>query len=111
MSTLLPKDADNNIIPAVRLKDGGAQSVSVTAVSAHTAQAFDSGTRVVSLYATGPVYVRFGDETVTATTADHYFPTGVYYDFAIGGGQVAQFTHVAALRVSSDCTLYISEKE
>jgi hypothetical protein len=48
---------------------------------------------------------------VTATESDHYFPQGVYYDLAIGGGKTAHYTHVAALRVSSDCTLYISEKE
>ena len=68
-------------------------------------------TRIISLYATVPVYIKFGDSSVTATTADHYFPSGVYYDFAIGGGAVPQYGYVAALRVSADGTLYISEKE
>jgi hypothetical protein len=111
MTTLLPQDADENVIPAVRLRPAGAHSVSVGDESARNATAFAAGTRIVSLYATGPVYLRFGDETVTATDEDHYFPQGVYYDLAIGGGKVAHYTHVAALRVTADCTLYISEKE
>jgi len=111
MPTLLPTDSDNNVIPAVRLKDGGSHSVSVTDTTARDSDAFDAGTRIVSLYATGAVYIKFGDSGVEATASDHYFPAGVYYDFAIGGGRVDQYTHVAALRVSSDCALYISEKE
>jgi hypothetical protein len=110
MPTLLPRDSDNNIIPAVRLKAGGAHSIAATASSARTGP-FNADTRIVSLYATSPVYIKFGDSTVTATTADHYFPSGVYYDFAIGGGAVPQYGYIAALRVSADGTLYVSEKE
>lgn len=111
MPTFLPTDMDDNVIPAVRLKSGGAHSVSVTGTSARNTTAFNAETRIVSLYATGPVYVKFGDSSVTATSSDHYFPSGVYYDFAVGGGKVGHYTHVAALQVTSGCTLYISEKE
>jgi hypothetical protein len=110
--TYLPRDDDNFPIPALRLKaTGGAHAISATASTARNATAFDGETRVVSLYATDGVYVRFGDDTVTATTSDHYFPSGVYYDFAIGGGKTGQFTHIAALRANADCMLYVSEKE
>ena len=111
MTVFLPKDIDNAPIPAVRLKNDGAHSIAVTDTAARNAAAFDAATRLVSLYATGPVYIKFGDESVTATTSDHYFPEGVYYDFAIGGGKVTQATHVSVLRVDGDCSLYISEKE
>ena len=111
MPTFLPTDMDDNAIPAIRLNNGGAHSINVTGVSARNATAFDSETRVISLYATGPVYIKFGDSGVTATTSDHYFPGGNYYDFSIGGGKVGHYTHVAALQVSAGCTLYISEKE
>lgn len=113
MTTLLPKDADNNTIPALRMKSGGAHSLTATATSARNTAAFHEDTKVVSLYATGAVYVKFGDVSVTATTDDHYFPAGVYYDVAIGGGsgKGAFHTHVAVLRVDSDCSVYISEKE
>lgn len=110
MTTFLPKDSDNNPIPALRLKDSGAHSVAVTATSARNSTAFDNDTRVVSLYATAPMFVSFGDGSVTATTSDHYFPAGIYYDIAIGGGKAGQSTHIAAIRESSDGTLYISEK-
>lgn len=111
MPTLMPTDSDNNAIPAVRLRSGGAHSIAVTASSARNATAFNADTRVVSLYATGPVYVKFGTSSVTAATTDHYFPAGVYYDVAIGGGKVDQSTHVAAIRADADCMLYVSEKE
>jgi hypothetical protein len=114
MPTLLPKDADNNIIPALRLRGiGGAHSIAATITSARNSTAFNAETRVVSVYATGPVYLRFGSSSVTAAATDHYYPTGVYYDFAIGGGDVKgpRFTHLAVLRASADCTVYVSEKE
>ncbi len=111
MPTIMSIDADNNPIPAVRLRTGGAHSISVTASSARNATAFNADTRVVSLYATGPVFVKFGTSSVTAATTDHYFPAGIYYDIAIGGGKTDQHTHLAAIRADADCTLYISEKE
>ncbi len=113
MPTLLPKDSEDNVIPAVRLRNpDGAHSISVTNTSARNSTAFDSATRVVSLYATVPMYVRFGGSGVTAAATDHYFPANVYYDFAIGGGKVGFYTHIAALRATAENgTLYISEKE
>ncbi len=111
MPTLLPKDQDDNVIPAVRLKGADAHSISSTVITARNSTAFDSETRIVSLYATEAVYIRFGDSSVTATTSDHYFPSGVYYDFAIGGDRVKQSTNLAVLRVDTDGTVYISEKE
>ena len=114
MTTLLPVDADSNPIPALRLKSGGAHSISATASSARNATAFNAATKVVSLYATGAVYVRFGNSSVTAAATDHYYPAGVYYDFAIAGGEnnkALQNTHIAVLAASGNCTVYISEKE
>ncbi len=114
MPTLLPKDADNNIIPALRLRGtGGAHTIAATATTARNGTAFNAETRVVSVYATGPVYLRFGNASVTAAATDHYYPNGVYYDFAIGGGDVKgpRFSHLAVLRASADCTVYVSEKE
>jgi hypothetical protein len=111
MTTMMPTDVNNNPIPAVRLKSSGAHSISVTSSSVRNSSGFNIETQIVSLYATGPVYIKFGDSSVTATSSDHYFPAGVYYDFSIGGEAVSHYTHVAALRVSADCILYISEKE
>ncbi len=110
MPTILPTDDNNLPIPALRLRDGGAHKLSVTGTSARNPAAFDAGTRIVSLYATGPVYLRFGGSGVTASAADHYLPAHIYLDLAIGGESAALTAHVAALRAEGDCTLYISEK-
>jgi hypothetical protein len=112
MTAYLPKDIDNAAIPAVRLKPSGAQTIStVTASSTRTGTAFHAKTEIVSLYATEDMYVNFGDDTVTAAATDHFFPKGIYYDFAIGGDKVDQYSHVAARAASTAGTLYISEKE
>lgn len=113
MTTLLPKDADNNTIPALRLRDSGAHSIAFTATAARNSTAFDVDTKVISLYATAPVYLKLGDGSVTATTSDHYFPAGIYYDVAIAGGTAKgpHNAYISALRTSEDGTLYISEKE
>ncbi len=111
MPTILPQDSNDNPIPALRLKDGGAHMISASATSARNSTAFNAETRVISIYASVPVYIAFGDATVTATSSDHYFPEGMYYDFAIGGEQAAHNTHVAVLRASVDGPVYVSEKE
>lgn len=111
MPTILPQDTNDNPIPALRLKNGGAHTISATSSSVRNTTAFDDDTRVISIYAAVPVYVAFGDSSVAATTSDHFFPEGIYYDFAIGGEQAAHNTHVAVLRASVDGPVYISEKE
>lgn len=113
MTTLLPKDADNNIIPALRLRDNGAHTLAITGAAARNAIAFDEATKVISLYATVGVYLKFGDNTVVATAADHYFPANTYYDIAISGGanKGAHNAYICALRADEDGALYISEKE
>ncbi len=111
MSTLLPQDSDNNPIPALGLKAGGAHNISATAVAARNSTAFDHDTRVVGVYADVPLYITFGDNSVNATTADHYFPAGLYYDFSIGGGRSAHHTHISVLIADTDGIAYISEKE
>ncbi len=113
MTTLLPKDADNNLIPAMRLKSGGAHAISATSSSARNASGFSPDTKVVSVYATGAGSLNFGSSTGPAANTDHYFPTGVDYDFAISGGDTKgpHNTHLAVLAAGGNCTVYVSEKE
>jgi hypothetical protein len=108
--TYLPRDNDNEIIPALRLNPNGAHSIDATTTSTRNTTAFDNDTRVISLYATGAVYIQCGDNTVTTSTSDHYFPAGVYYDLAIGGDKTLHTPHIAVVAADSDCTVYISEK-
>ena len=111
MTTLMPTDSNDNAIPALRLKSSGAHSIDASAASVRNTAAFDAETKILSVYATVPVYLKFGDSSVTATTSDHYYPAGLYYDFAIGGDQTGHYTHLAVLRASTDGTVYVSEKE
>ena len=111
MSTKLPMDVNDNPIPALRLKNAAAHTLSITASSTRNTTAFDPDTRIISLYATTDLYLKFGDSAVTATSSDHFFPAGIYYDIAIGGDGAGHYTHLAALRLTADGNLYISEKE
>ena len=111
MPTLLPKDQDNNPIPVLKMRDGGAHQIAATSTSTKNTTAFDTGTRVISLYATGPVYIKFGGSDVVATSADHFFPAGFYYDVSLGNGKAGHAAYVAALKADQDCVLYVSEKE
>ena len=112
MTTILPIDANDNAIPALRLKDGGGQSIAATTgSSARNAAGFSTDTKIVSVYATDAVYLRFGENDAVASSSDHYFPGGVYYDFAIGGYGVDHTPYLAVLAANANCTVYISEKE
>ena len=107
----MPTDDNNNPIPALRLKDGGSHAIAATAAAARNTNAFGSDTQVISICPTVAVFVKCGSSNVTATTADHYFPAGIYYDIAIGGDGQKQMTNISVLRAdSTDGVVYISEK-
>jgi len=110
MSTKLPLDVNDHPIPALRLKTNGAHVIGAAATSARNATAFDDETRVVSVYANEPIYIAFGDASVSATTSDHYFPAGLYYDIALGGDGVSHSSHMAVIAASADGDVYVSEK-
>ena len=110
MSTFLPHDANDHAIPVMRLKPDGAHTIAASANSTKNTIAFGADTRVVSVYAAQDVYIAFGDASVTANTSDHFFPAGVYYDIAIGGGHTVHTPYIAVRAASGDGAVYISEK-
>ncbi len=109
--TTLPRDTDNTPIPALRLNPNGAHIINASTTSARNSSAFDAETRVVSVFATAPIFIQFGDNTVEATTSDHYFPAGLYFDFAIGGDKTLHTPHLAVITQSGTGEVYISEKQ
>ncbi|MCC6597812.1 MAG: hypothetical protein IT559_03395 [Alphaproteobacteria bacterium] len=111
MTTKLPLDDNNNPIPALRLKNGGAHTIVSAASSTRNSASFAEQTRIVSVYATEDIYLKFGSAGVTASSTDHFFPAGLYYDFAIGGEGTGHATHLAVLRRNTDGIVYVSEKE
>lgn len=54
MPTFLPRDDDFNPIPALRLKPGGAHSLSVGDTAVRNAAAFAPGTRVIAVHSDVP---------------------------------------------------------
>ena len=110
MMTLMPVDANDLPMPVLRLRSGGSHTLEVAETSSRNAQVFNADTRVVSLYATVPVFVRFGAGNVVATNADHYIPADTLIDLSIAGDDRQSFTHIAAVRASGDGQLYVSEK-
>lgn len=110
MSTKLPLDVNDNPIPALRFKIDGAHQINSGTSSARNTTAFNADTRVIGLYATQDIYVNFGGASTTATTQDHFFPGGLYYDIALGGNGTSHYTHLAVLQASNAGQVYISEK-
>ena len=109
--TSMPTDSDNNPIPALRLRPDAAHAIAAGTSAGRNTIPFDSKTKVVSVYTTQPVFLKFGDQNVQATSADHFYPTGIYYDFAIGGDKVGHATHLSAIRAdTTDAVVYVSEK-
>lgn len=112
MPSHLPRDDNDEPIPCMRLKPGGGQVIAATGISARNAAAFDPQTRILAVYATGPVWIAFGDASVEAVSGGHFFPAGVYYDMAIGGSRDGVHTpYIAVLAAAGNCTVYVSEKE
>lgn len=108
----MQKDLDGNPIPALGLRDDAAHQITSSGTSARNSTAFNAATRIIFIYATENIYIKFGDDTVTATTSDHFLPAGTMFNLTIRGGKSgAQYSHVAVLQVSSGGTVYISETE
>ncbi len=108
----MPKDLNDNPIPALRLKNGGSHKINVSTSSAINSNAFNEKTRVISIYSDVDTYIAFGDSSIIATSNDHFFPANTYYDIAIGGGNNnPNYRHIAVLQVNQSGNFYISEKE
>jgi hypothetical protein len=110
MPTVLPVDANNYPVPVLRLRPGASQNLAVSTSSVRCATSFNTETRIVGIYATSAMFVRFGDSTVTATTGDHYLPADTYMDVSVAADDLQSFSSVAAIRSATDGTLYVSEK-
>lgn len=105
-----PRDADGTPVQALRLRPGGAYALAVGTGSARLGP-FATGTRIINLFATGPIFIRSGDSQVQAATSDHYLPESVYISLSLGGPASQAHTHLAAIAPATGATLYVSEME
>ena len=110
-----PRDAAGAAIPVLRFRGGSAQKLtSITSSTAQRSGIFVTGTQVITVTATTPMYFRTGDSSVTAEATDHYIPSGVPLDMALGtdiSSTVDYHTHISVIAVSDTGTVYISERE
>lgn len=107
--TRAPVDADGVLIQALGVLAGGAHQITISGVSARNSSAFNSETRAIEIYCATACYFQTGDNTVVATTSDHYLPAERERVYAVGGDKQDQHTHIAVIGTSG--TLYVSEME
>jgi hypothetical protein len=105
----MPIDQRGNPVPVLGYLDGGDFTLAISNTSARNATPFNAQTKVISIFATVPCFIRLGDNTVTATSGDHFIPDGTYLDIAVNGN--TKDRHLAVIRTSTDGTLYVSERE
>lgn len=99
--TVQARDLNGWRVPAFR--PGSTQSAAFTSSSAAISNAVGANTRVVRLVATTDCFVAFGSAP-TATTSGLFLPAGVPEYFRVDSGD-----KVAAIRSTSDGTLYVTE--
>ena len=95
-----PVDKNSKGFQAIYI--GTNQTVSITGTSAQSS-AFQTGARIVRLFATQDCFVAIGSNP-TATTSDCFMPSGLVQYFGVQEGQ-----KLAVIRSSSNGTLYITE--
>lgn len=104
------RDDNHNPVPVFRRRADLAHNVTVAAAGVQLI-AFDEKTKIVSFWAEGTVFLKFGDADVVATEDDHALPAGVIdYEPLIDekGNLVA--THLSVY--SADGTeFHLSERE
>lgn len=113
VSNSAPVGVNGETIQVLRYRQSGAQTVSVTNATARNGTAFNALTRVIEIRSTVDCFIEQGDVTIEATATDHFLPAEETRLVALGGDNpgIAQYTHIAAIRSSSDGTLYVSEME
>ena len=111
MLTELQTDKNGHKIPVLSLLPAGGHVIAAGGTTTRNSIAFREDTKVVSVFSTTDVFIKFGGDDVSATTGDHFFPAGIYYDFSLGGENTAgRFLHLAVLQANTSGSVYVSEK-
>lgn len=101
-ATGLPSQNTNGLPVDTLASLGAARSVAMGSASANIA--LTSTTRRISMHATAAGFYSVGVVAQTANASSHYIGAGERLDF-----DVAANTQIAAIRATTDGTLYISE--
>lgn len=96
----LPRDTFGNPVQALQPDPAGAVAGSVASSSARIT--LTAATELVRIAASTACYIKFGDNTVAATTSDTFFPAGVEIFAVPESAPGVPYTHLAFIRQTSD---------
>lgn len=102
VQTLLPRDAHNQ--PIQTLAPVASHIVAIGASFERSGSNFTAGVKAVELRSTVACFVEFGDSLVEATSGGYFLHAGERVTYSIG-----ENTRIAAIRESSDGSLYVTE--
>jgi len=113
--TQLPIDDRGNAIQVLRPRLGGSQNVAaVTSSSTAIGTLIQTGTDVLTLWATDNVFYQTGTSNTDVDSSGHYLPQFERVQISLGlsyGNINEAHNNVSFLAESSACTVYVSELE
>lgn len=112
MSTLLPRDANNEEIPVLGWKPSSGQTIAVGTSQNRNGAAFADETNIVSLWSTVPFRIRQGGSTVVADSTDPILPANILHDISIGGGANTKKPYISVISYDGSTTgsVYLGER-
>ena len=110
MSNHQHKDDNGNTAPVFKRRDGLAHN-EILVANDPTLITFDSKTKIVSFWAEGTVFLKFGGAAVVATTNDHALPAGLidYEPLTNNNGEIIK-THVSVI-APEGTIFHLSERD
>jgi len=112
--TKMPRDQNNNPVPALRARVGGAKRATTAGVADVRIGPFAAGTLVVELLCrTAALRYQTGDATVVADASSHFIDAGERLVRSLGNNDNGDgHTHISIIREGgTDGTLEVSELE
>jgi hypothetical protein len=110
--SLLPKDDNNNTIQVFTpARTGGAHHIEIGTKTACNTTAFDTGARMIWVYAPVDCYYRLGGSDVVATTSDHFMAGKTWCPIGLTVGDGSQTQYIAFITNGAGGTVHISEQE
>jgi hypothetical protein len=103
---LQPIDEQKNPVPVLRLGATTLRTFTSTSAATGALVAAGAAAKVYTLHADQDVYVAVGGSAVAATANDFRLVAHTYVDVVVG----PEAPYVAALRVSADGTLRLTER-
>ncbi|MBI1262962.1 MAG: hypothetical protein GC184_14690 [Rhizobiales bacterium] len=111
--TKMPRDQNNNAVPVLRARDGGARKSTTAGAGAVLIGPFGAGTLAIEIACrTAALRYQTGDGTVVADANGHFIEVGERLVRSLGANDTDRHTHISIIRVgATDGTLEVTELE